>query len=85
MEQEHGVRNVNKSAFGDFIDFDLHVFDSWRQCRISGTALAMLGGSARISGLKAFELYEANIKQIAASLLATKTGNGRLAIISSDI
>jgi len=85
MEADHGVRNVQKSAFGDFIDFDLQVVDSWRQCRISGTALAMLGGAARISGLRAFEQYEADIKQIAASLLATKTGNGRLAIISSDI
>lgn len=85
MEQDHGVRNVNKSTFGDFIDFDLRVVDSWRQCRISGTALAMLGGSAKMSGLKAFERYEADITQIAASLLASKAGNGRLAIISSDI
>lgn len=86
MEQDHGVRNVSKSAFGDFIDFDLRVVDSWRQCRISGTALAMLGGSAKkMSGLKAFEQYETDIKQIAANLLATKAGNGRLAIISSDI
>jgi hypothetical protein len=85
MEQVCGVRNVHKSAFGDFIDFDLRVVDSWRQCRISGTALAMLGGSARISGLKAFQQYEADIQQIAANLLANNTGNGRLAIISSDI
>ena len=85
MEQEYGVRNVNKSVYGDFIDFDLRVVDSWRQCRISGTALAMLGGAARISGLKAFEQYETDIKQIAAGLLATKTDTGRLAIISSDI
>lgn len=85
MEQEYGVRNVNKSTFGDFVDFDLRVVDSCCQCRISGTALAMLGGSVRVSGLKAFEKYEMDIKQIAASLLATKTGNGRLTIISSDI
>ncbi|MYM24498.1 hypothetical protein GTP46_17785 [Duganella sp. FT135W] len=85
MEQEHGVRNVNKSAFGDFIDFDLRVVDSWRQCRISGTALVMLGSPAKVSGLKAFELYEARIGQIAASLSTTRAGGGRLAIISSDI
>lgn len=85
MEADHSVRNVNKSAFGDFIDFDLRVVDSWRQCRISGTALVMLGGSTKISGLKAFELYEARIQQIAANLLAARMGSGRLAIISSDI
>jgi hypothetical protein len=85
MEQDHGVRNVNKSTFGDFIDFELRVVDSWRQCRISGTALAMLGGSARISGLKAFQLNEARIGQLAAGLLADRAGLGRLAIISSDI
>ena len=85
MEQECGVRNVHKSAFGDFIDFDLRVVDSWRQCRISGTALAVLGGSARISRLKVFEQHQADIRQIAANLLATKAGSGRLAIISSDI
>jgi hypothetical protein len=85
MEQDHCVRNVNKSRFGDFVDFELRVVDSWCQCRISGTALAMLGGSAKMSGLKAFELYEGRIQQLAAGLLADGTGRGRLAIISSDI
>ena len=85
MEQDHAVRNVNKSAFGDFIDFEMRVVDSWRQCRISGTALVMLGGSARMSGLKAFEQNEDRIQQIAADLLAARMGSGRLAIISSDI
>jgi hypothetical protein len=35
--------------------------------------------------LKAFQLNEARIGQLAAGLLADRTGLGRLAIISSDI
>ncbi|WP_373987993.1 hypothetical protein [Duganella sp. BuS-21] len=85
MEQQQSLRNVQKSAYGDFIDFDVQVVDSWRQCRISGSALAMLGGASRVSGLKAFALHEARIQEIAADLSAAKLGGGRLAIISSDI
>ncbi|MHA4866791.1 hypothetical protein ACXZ1M_03735 [Duganella sp. PWIR1] len=85
MEQQQSLRNVQKSVYGDFIDFDVQVVDSWRQCRISGSALAMLGGASRVSGLKAFALHQARIKEIAADLSAAKLDGGRLAIISSDI
>jgi hypothetical protein len=84
MEQHCDLRNVHKSAFGDFVDFDLHVVDSWLRFRISGGALAALSGPARLSALKAFELYTECIKEIATDLSAKKAGNGRLAIISSD-
>lgn len=85
MEQQQSLRNVQKSVYGDFIDFDVQVVDSWRQCRISGSALAMLGGASRVSGLKAFALHQTRIKAIAADLSAAKLDGGRLAIISSDI
>jgi hypothetical protein len=69
---------VNKSTFGDFIDFDLQVVDSWRQCRISGTALAMLGLCRRTEGIREVRNgYQANCRQ-----LARDPAGGRLTIIS---
>lgn len=85
MEQPQSLKNVQKSAYGDFIDFEVQVVDSWRPCRISGSALAMLGGASRISGLKAFALHQARIQAIAADLSKATMGGGRLAIITSDI
>ncbi|WP_377705291.1 hypothetical protein [Pseudoduganella sp. UC29_71] len=81
MLNDPDLRNVNESATGDFIAFELFDADTWRAFHISRTALDILGAGQNLPPMDAFENNLDRIKGVAFN--AHKAGNG-LTVLSSD-